>query len=98
MELRKPWDAAVKQAGLDDFRFHDLRHTFASYMAMNGATAVELAAVMGHKTLDMVKRYAHLTSSHSHNVVTAMNEKVFGVGKWPGSRVGSEAGGVIAQG
>lgn len=71
------WDA-LERAGLEDFRFHDLRHTAASYLAMNGATLSELAAVLGHKTLAMVKRYAHLSESHVAGVVDRMNDKVFG--------------------
>ncbi len=77
VELKKPWEAAVKTAKLEDFRFHDLRHTAASYLAMNGATTVEIAAVLGHKTLAMVKRYSHLTHSHTAAVVRSMNNRIF---------------------
>lgn len=59
----KAWQAARVQAGIEDFRFHDLRHTTASYLAMNGATALQIAEILGHKKLDMVKRYAHLSAS-----------------------------------
>ncbi len=72
---RKPWLAAVQQAGLENFRFHDLRHTAASYLAMSGATLPELAAFLGHRTLAMVQRYAHLTDSHSRSVAKRMAEK-----------------------
>jgi integrase len=65
-------------AGIEDFRFHDLRHSAASYLAMNGATLTEIAEVLGHKTLQMVKRYAHLSETHTHSVVASMNEKIFG--------------------
>lgn len=78
IELKRPWDAALLTAGLEDFRFHDLRHTAASYLAMNGATTVEIAAVLGHKTLDMVRRYSHLTNNHTAKVVGSMNDKIFG--------------------
>jgi integrase len=77
-DIRNAWTAAVTRAGLDDFRFHDLRHTAASYLAMNGATLSEIAAVLGHKTLAMVKRYAHLSEAHTTQVVTAMNARMFG--------------------
>ncbi|HEV3459798.1 MAG TPA: site-specific integrase [Thermoanaerobaculia bacterium] len=73
---RKAWEQAVKAADLEDFHFHDLRHTFASYLAMNGATLAELADALGHKTLAMVKRYAHLTEQHTSGVVTRMVERV----------------------
>jgi integrase len=60
---------------LSDLRFHDLRHTAASYLAMSGATLAEIAEVLGHKTLAMVKRYAHLTEQHTSSVVARMNER-----------------------
>lgn len=77
-EIKTAWYTAVKNAKLVDFHFHDLRHTCASYLAMNGASLAELAEVLGHKTLQMVKRYAHLSESHTANVVAKMNEKVLG--------------------
>jgi len=74
LNIRSAWDSAVKTAKLDShFRFHDCRHTAASYLAMNGATLLELSQILGHKTLSMVKRYAHLTEQHLHNVVERMN-------------------------
>lgn len=76
--LRRCWPEALTEAKIEDFRFHDLRHSAASYLAMNGATIAEIAEVLGHKTLAMVKRYAHLTDSHVSKVVGRMNESVFG--------------------
>ena len=78
VDLTKPWKTALSKANLTDFRFHDLRHSAASYLAMNGASTVEIAAVLGHKTLAMVKRYSHLANSHTAKVVASMNEKIFG--------------------
>lgn len=75
--LRKSWERAVAHAGIRNFRFHDLRHTSASYLAMTGATPMDIAAVLGHKTLAMVKRYAHLSESHVSQVVARMNESIF---------------------
>jgi integrase len=72
------WYDALKQAGIEDFRFHDLRHTAASYLAMSGATTAEIAAVLGHRTLQMVKRYAHLSDQHTGTVVERMTKKYFG--------------------
>jgi integrase len=80
----KPWDSrsawlsALKKAGIQNFRFHDLRHSCASYLAMNGASLAEIAEVLGHKTLQMVKRYAHLSEAHTAKVVQSMNERIFG--------------------
>lgn len=78
MDLRTPWETAVKKAELQDFKFHDLRHSAASYLAMNGASLAEIAEVLGHKTLQMVKRYAHLSEGHTARVVASMNSKIFG--------------------
>lgn len=73
----KAWYAALKAAKVKDFRFHDLRHTAASYLAMSGATTAEIAAVLGHRTLQMVKRYAHLSDQHTGAVVERMAQKFF---------------------
>jgi integrase len=69
------WRKARKAAGLSNFRFHDLRHTCASYLASQGASLLEIAEVLGHKTLAMVKRYSHLTQSHTASVVEKMARK-----------------------
>ncbi len=74
----KHWYRALKEAKIEDFRFHDLRHTAASYLAMSGATVPELAAVLGHRTLAMVKRYAHLSDQHVGDVIERMTRKYFG--------------------
>ena len=71
-DIQHAWKAALKRAGIDDFRFHDLRHTAASYLAMSGATLPEIAAILGHRTLQMVQRYAHLSESHVLGVVERM--------------------------
>ena len=74
VELRKSWETALKRAKIENFRFHDLRHTTASYLAMDGATGPEIAEVLGHKDLQMVKRYAHLSKAHITGVLSRMNQ------------------------
>ena len=54
IEIKKAWETALAKAKIENFRFHDLRHSAASYLAMNGASPVEIAAVLGHRTLQMV--------------------------------------------
>ncbi|ATG89137.1 tyrosine-type recombinase/integrase [Methylomonas koyamae] len=78
IDLRKPFEKALQAAQINDFHWHDLRHCTASYLAMNGASLAEIAEVLGHKTLAMVKRYAHLSDGHVSNVVASMNAKIFG--------------------
>ena len=75
--IRTPWGKALKEAGIEDFKFHDLRHTAASYLAMNGASLAEIADILGHKTLQMVKRYAHLSEQHTSKVLESMNKAIF---------------------
>ena len=78
IDIRQPWEQAIKKAKLQNFRFHDLRHSAASYLAMSGASLAEIAAVLGHKTLQMVKRYSHISEPHTAGVVSKMNKKIFG--------------------
>lgn len=60
-DLRAPWERALKAANIADFHWHDLRHTCASYMAMSGVSQLEMAKLLGHKTLAMTMRYSHLS-------------------------------------
>ena len=78
MDLNAPWRTALSRAGIKDFRFHDLRHSAASYLAMNGASLAEIADVLGHRTLQMVKRYSHLSEAHTASVIEKMNARIFG--------------------
>lgn len=78
--LREAWSKALKTAEIADFRWHDLRHTAASYLAMSGISLVEIAKVLGHRTLAMVARYAHLDPSHVVSIGDRLAAKL-GVGK-----------------
>lgn len=78
VDLRKPWGFALQAAGIEEFRFHDLRHTTASYLAMNGASLLSISKVLGHQTTKMTERYSHLATSHIDEVVRSMNAKKFG--------------------
>jgi len=66
------WYTALDAAGISDFRFHDLCHTTASMLAAQGASLLEIADVLGHKTLAMVKRYSHLVVDHKAKVIEKM--------------------------
>ena len=70
---RTAWEKAVERAKVKNFRFHDLRHHFASQLAMQGATLPELAAALGHRTFAMVKRYAHLSPGHLEDAIRRMS-------------------------
>jgi integrase len=76
-EIRYAFDKACKQANISDFRIHDLRHCAASYLAMSGATLRDLSDFLGHRTLEQVKRYSHLTEEHTSKVVDRMTSHIF---------------------
>ena len=71
--MKTAFNAALRRAGIDDFRFHDLRHTFASHFVMRGGTLKELQEILGHKTMQMTMRYAHLSQEHKKKAVNLLN-------------------------
>jgi integrase len=70
---RKSWERAVEKAGLDDIRFHDTRHTFASWAIQRGVSLPELQQPLGHATLTMTMRYAHLAPEHLRSAVSKLD-------------------------
>lgn len=60
----KAWKKALRRAGIDNFRWHDLRHTWASWHVQNGTSLQELQQLGGWASFEMVLRYAHLSSEH----------------------------------
>jgi integrase len=67
------FNAALKRAGIEDFHFHDLRHTFASHVIMRGGSLKDVQELLGHKTMTMTLRYAHLSQEHKRNAVNLLN-------------------------
>ncbi len=66
MEVQRAFKEALTKAGIDDFRFHDLRHCFASWNRQAGVDLDTLADLMGHKDTRMTRRYAHIGPKHLH--------------------------------
>jgi integrase len=60
IDIKKAWKEALKRAGIQNFRAHDMRHTFATYASSRGASNIQLGTAMGHRTLEMLQRYTHL--------------------------------------
>ena len=71
--VRKSFDTAVRKSGISDFRFHDLRHTFASNLVMAGVDIMTVKELMGHKTLEMTLRYSHLAPSHKTRAINILD-------------------------
>ncbi len=69
--IKTSFKSACRRAGIEDFRFKDLRHTFASHFVMRGGTMKELQELMGHTTMTM--RYAHLSQEHKKKAVNRLN-------------------------
>lgn len=61
---QRAWNAACRRAGIEDFRFHDLRHTWASWLIQSGVPLSVLQEMGGWESIEMVRRYAHLAPNH----------------------------------
>lgn len=77
--LKGEFENTIKDLGIKDFRFHDLRHTSASYLLMNGATIIELMELFGWSSQSMVRRYAHLSKTHTTSLVNKVSSMFLGI-------------------
>jgi integrase len=76
IDLRAPWAKALATAKITDFHWHDLRHTCASYMAMSGVSQLEMAKLLGHKTLAMTMRYSHLSPQRTIELADGLAKRL----------------------
>ncbi len=79
-EIRKGFQCACERAGLSNLHFHDLRHTFASQWMMNGGDLYALKDILGHKSILMTQRYAHLSPKYKRAVIERM-DNIWGMGE-----------------
>ena len=77
IDIKKSWMQAVRRAGLFDYHFHDLRHQFATLAAGQGASNVELATAVGHRTLSQLLRYSNLDAKNSKKFSDHISERIF---------------------
>ncbi len=78
IDFRYAWEQAREKARLENFCFHDLRHSAASYLGEQGASLAEIGYILGHKNQATTKKYTHFTNSSTEHLVTRMNQSVFG--------------------
>jgi integrase len=89
--IRGAFEAALRRARIEDFHFHDLRHTFASNLVMAGVDLLTVKELLGHQTMDMTVRYSHLAPSHTRGAVLAL-EKTLATGAATGEQTGAVPG------
>ena len=92
VERTEIWRNALKRAGIVDFRWHDLRHTWASWAVQNGVTVFEIQHLGGWSSSRMVERYAHLSSSH----LMAAARKLDGISYVPATLDATKEVGIFA--
>ncbi|MBT6893189.1 MAG: tyrosine-type recombinase/integrase [Gammaproteobacteria bacterium] len=71
--IKKSWSTLMKLSGLENFRFHDLRHHFASRLVMAEVDLNTVRELLGHSSLEMTLRYAHLAPEHKAAAVALLN-------------------------
>lgn len=72
--IKKSWAGLIKLSKVEEFRFHDLRHTFASKLVMKGVDLNTVRELLGHASIDMTLRYAHLAPEHKAAAVALLNQ------------------------
>ena len=72
-DFKRSFASACRRAGIEAFRFHDLRHTFASQLVMNGISLKAVQELLGHADIKMTMRYSHLSQAHLQDAVAVLN-------------------------
>ena len=75
IQLPRQWERWVDEAGIENFHWHDLRHTFASRLVMRGVDLYTVKELLGHHSIEMTQRYAHLTPNHLRQAVEVLTSR-----------------------
>jgi integrase len=75
-KLETSFRTALKRAGIKNFRFHDLRHTFASYLVMAGVNIYRVSKLLGHSSVRVTERYCHLSPEYSKAAVGVLERRM----------------------
>lgn len=87
LDVKRSFKTALRKAGIRDFHFHDLRHTFASHLIMLGVDITTVKELLGHKSLTMTLRYSHLAPSHKVKAVDILDNTLNGAFRAEGERL-----------
>lgn len=74
--IKNTFKTALRKANIDNFCFHQLRSVAASYLVMGGVDLVTVMEILGHRTISMTMRYAHLSAKHRHQAVTILQRRL----------------------
>jgi len=85
--VRRKFELAVKRAGIEDFRFHDLRHTFATRLVQEGCDFYKVQRLLGHKTPLMTQRYAHHYPESLRDAVNILSKHVTNLSQSEGKEI-----------
>ena len=73
--IKRSFSTACRRAGISDFRIHDLRHTFASWLVTEGVPLLDVSQLLGHSAVKMTKRYAHLAADSLESAVSLLDHR-----------------------
>jgi site-specific recombinase XerD len=78
MFVHREWQVVLKEAGIENFRWHDMRHDFASQLVMSGIDIYTVCKMLNHSDVKITMKYAHLAADKTKNAAQALNRRTKG--------------------